>query len=163
MVMIYFFFKLVLIYNNLANYTCRTETFFFSYCLVLPEIEVSYVLSILSNEWERLSSGMGQDLSIWGTEKSTQTKPDSRPWAWFSWPWGTCWEINLDSFCRVPPQPVWRNLYSQLTDLFCKQMSLNLAVFGSSEIARVYSCLEKSHGRRSLVAAVYGVAQNRTP
>ena len=34
------------------------------------------------------------------------------------------------SFWEVPPQPVWRSLYGQLPDLFCKQISLDLAVFG---------------------------------
>ena len=65
-------------------------------------------------------------------EKSTKAEPDSRPLGWLSWPWEVFWEFNM-RLLGCLPLPMWRNLCGHWQDLFWKQISFNLAVFGKDE------------------------------
>lgn len=76
-------------YSNLVNYTSagKTEIFFFSLCLVPPEIRDSWFQAALSGECERLSPVMWRNLAIWGTstrEELAEAESDGRPLAWLS-------------------------------------------------------------------------------
>lgn len=74
------------------------------------------------------------NLDIWGTsgkEKSTAEESDGRHGCpGLDRPFGNSLE---DPFQGIPPQPIRRSLCGQLTRLFYKQISSDLAVFGDDE------------------------------
>ena len=102
-------------HNNLVNYAhmSKTETFFFSLCLVLTLIEDSWVLSSLFRWMEKTVMACAWISIFWGPprEKSTKTEYDDRPLAWLSWPWEAFWEFSLrllrNSTTASLEEPIW--------------------------------------------------------
>ena len=128
----------VMIYGSLVNYKLSNlstvEIFFFSHCLVLPEIGDSWVLSSLIR-WMRMTVS-------WNVEESQY----SGDWE-IHWDRALCQALGLTflalrSLLGIQSETPSEELYlSQFggtyminwPDLFCKQISLDLVVFGGDE------------------------------